>query len=139
METKILNFNTISQGKIDVYFYKNGTYLTKGTIMGFMDFSDITYADTITVVVYAEHTFHMIQFDVIELNDNNTDYLEVKYNNKRPTFITTSKPTLMDFMRKEILTSPHKWTGKLNIQSNIQRKNAASELYHQVVKEIKNL
>ena len=81
----------------------------------------------------------MIQFDVIELNDNNTDYLEVKYNNKKPTFITTSKPTLMDFMRKEILTSPHTWTGKLNIQSNMQRKNMASELYHELVKLIKKL
>ena len=139
MEAKILNFNTISQGKIDVYFYENGMHPTKGVIMGFMGFDDITYADTITVVVYAEHTFHMIKFDVIELNDNNTDYLEVKYNNKRPTFITTSKPTLMDFMRKEILTSPHAWTGKLNIQSNMQRKNMASEWYHELVKLIKKL
>lgn len=139
MEAKILNFNTISQGKIDVYFYENGLRPTKGTIMGFMGFDGITYTDTITVVVYAEHTFHMIQFDVIELNDNNTDYLEVKYNNKKPTLITTSKPTLMDFMRKEILTSPHTWTGKLNIQSNMQRKNMASELYHELVKLIKKL
>lgn len=139
MEAKILNFNTISQGKIDVYFYENGINPIKGTIMGFMGFDDITYADTITVVVYAEHTFHLIKFDVIELNDNNTDYLEVKYNNKKPTFITTSKPTLMDFMRKEILTSPHTWTGKLNIQSNMQRKNMASEWYHELVKLIKKL
>ena len=139
MEAKILNFNTISQGKLDVYFYENGIHPTKGTIMGFMGFDDITYADTVTVIVYAEHTFHMIKFDVIELNDNNTDYLEVKYNNKRPTFITTSKPTLMDFMRKEILTSPHAWTGKLNIQSNMQRKNMASEWYHELVKLIKKL
>lgn len=138
MEAKILNFNAISQGKIDVYFYENGMYL-KGTIIGFMGFDGITYADAIIVVVYAEHTFHMIQFDVIELNDNNTDYLEVKYNNKKPTFITTSKQTLMGFMRKEILTSPHRWTGKLNIQSNMQRKNVASELYHELVKLIKKL
>lgn len=139
METKILNFDTISQGKLDAYIYLDGMCPTKGTIMGFMGFDNITYADTITVVVHTSHTFHMIQFDVIELNDNNTDYLEVKYNNKRPTFITTSKPTLMDFMRKEILTSPHAWTGKLNIQSNIQRKNMASEWYHELVKTIKNL
>jgi len=141
MEAKILNFNTISQGKIDVYFYENGMYPTKGTIMGFMGFNDITYADTMTVLVYTytSNTFHMVKFDVIELNDNNTDYLEVKYNNKRPTFITTSKLTLMDFMRKEILTSPHTWTGKLNIQSNMQRKNVASELYHELVKLIKKL
>ena len=139
MEAKILNFNTISQGKLDVYFYNNGLNPTKGTIMGFMGFDDITYADAVTVVVYAEHTFHMIQFDVIELTDNNTDYLEVKYDNKRPTFITTSKPTLMDFMRKEILTSPHAWTGKLSLQSCIQRKNMASEWYHELVKLIKKL
>lgn len=139
MEAKILNFNTISQGNIDVYFYENGMYPTKGIIMGFMGFDDITYADTMTVLVYTSNTFHMVKFDVIELNDNNTDYLEVKYNNKRPTFITTSKPTLMDFMRKEILTSPHAWTGKLNIQSNIQRKNMASEWYHELVKLIKKL
>ncbi len=139
MEAKILNFNTISQGKLDVYFYNNGLNPTKGTIMGFMGFDGITYADAVTVVVYAEHRFHMIQFDVIELNDNNTDYLEVKYDNKRPTFITTSKPTLMDFMRKEILTSPHAWTGKLSLQSCIQRKNMASEWYHELVKLIKKL
>lgn len=139
MEAKILNFNTISQGKLDVYFYNNGLNPTKGTIMGFMGFDNITYADAVTVVVYAEHTFHMIKFDVIELTDNNTDYLEVKYDNKRPTFITTSKPTLMDFMRKEILTSPHAWTGKLSLQSCIQRKNMASEWYHELVKLIKKL
>ena len=139
METKILNFDTISKGKLDAYVYVDGMYPTKGTIMGFMGFDDIIYTDTISIMVYASHTFHTIQVDVIQLIENNTDHLEFRHDNKRPTFITTSKATLMDYMRKEILTSPHTWVGKLGIISSFQRKNMASELYHGLVKTIKNL
>lgn len=139
METKILNFDTISQGKLDAYIYVDGMYPTKGTIMGFMGFDDIIYTDTISIMVYASHTFHTIQVDVIQLIENNTDHLEFIHNNKRPTFITTSKATLMDYMRKEVLTSPHTWVGKLGIINFIQRKNMAKELYHELVKTIKNL
>jgi hypothetical protein len=42
-------------------------------------------------------------------------------------------------MRKEILTSPHTWTGKLGIINNFYRKDVAKELYHDLVKVIKNL
>lgn len=140
METKILNFDTISQGKLDAYVYVDGMYPTKGTIMGFMGFDDsIIYTDAISIVIYASHTFHTVQVDVIQLIENNTDHLEFRHNNKRPTFITTSKATLMDYMRKEILTSPHTWVGKLGITNNFQRKDVASELYHELVKVIKNL
>ena len=139
METKILNFATLSQGQINVYIYIDGMYPIKGTIMGFMGFDDIIYTDTISIVINDSHRFHIVQADVIQLVENNTDHLEFRHDNKKPTFITTSKPTLMDFMRKEILTSPHTWTGKLNIQSNTQRKNMASELYHDLVDRIKKL
>ncbi len=140
METKILNFATLSQGQINVYIYVDGKYPTKGTIMGFMGLDDsIIYADAISIVVYASHTFHTVQFDVIQLIENNTDHLELRYDNKRPTFITTSKATLMEYMRKEILTSPHIWTGKLGIINNFHRKDVAKELYHDLVKVIKNL
>lgn len=139
METKILNFDTISQGKLDAYIYLDGMYPTKGTIMGFMGFDDIIYTDTISIMVYASHTFHIIQVDVIQLIENNTDHLEFRHNNKRPTFITTSKATLMDYMRKEVLTSPHAWVGKLGIISSFQRKDMAKEWYHDLVKTIKNL
>jgi hypothetical protein len=118
----------------------DGKYPTKGTIMGFMGLDDsIIYADAISIVVYASHTFHTVQFDVIQLIENNTDHLELRYDNKRPTFITTSKATLMEYMRKEILTSPHTWTGKLGIINNFHRKDVAKELYHDLVKVIKNL
>lgn len=139
METKILNFDTISQGKLDAYIYLDGMYPIKGTIMGFMGFDDIIYTDTISIMVYASHTFHIIQVDVIQLIENNTDHLEFRHDNKRPTFITTSKATLMGYMRKEVLTSPFAWVGKLGIISSFQRKNMASEWYHGLVKTIKNL
>jgi hypothetical protein len=139
METKILNFDTLSKGNLDVYIYRNGYKPVKGVITGLYNFRDTTYSDTVSIMVHASGTFDILTFDIIKVIDNNTDHLEIKYEYKRPTFITTSKPTLMDFMRKEILTSPHAWTGKLNIQSNIQRKNMASEWYHELVKLIKNL
>jgi hypothetical protein len=139
METKILNFDTISQGKLDAYVYVDGMYPTKGTIMGFMGFDDIIYTDTISIVIYASHTFHTVQVDVIQLVENNTDHLEFRHDNKKPTFITTSKATLMDYMRKEVLTSPHTWVGKLGINNFIQRKDVAKTLYHELVKVIKKL
>jgi hypothetical protein len=71
--------------------------------------------------------------------DNNTDHLEIKYNNRRPTFITTSKMTMKDYMRKDLLTSPLSWIGKLNIQSNFDRKTKAKDIYQEFIKYIKNL
>lgn len=139
METKILNFATLSQGQINVYIYIDGMYPTKGTIMGFRKFDDIIYTDTISIVINDWHRFHIVQVDVIQLVENNTDYLEFRHDNKRPTFITTSKATLMDYMRKEILTSPSTWVGKLGIINSFQRKNVAKLLYHELVKVIKNL
>ena len=139
METKILNLATLSQGQINVYVYIDGMYPTKGTIMGFMGLDDSTiYADEISIVINDLYRFRTVQVDVIQLVENNTDYLELRYD-KRPTFITTSKATLMDYMRKQILTSPRTWVGKLGITNNFQRKDVAKKLYHELVKVIKNL
>lgn len=139
METKILNFATLSQGQINVYIYVDGMYPIKGTIMGFMGFDDIIYTDTISIVINDWHRFHIVQVDVIQLIENNTDHLEFRHDNKKPTFITTSKAALMDYMRKEVLTSPHTWVGKLGINNFIQRKDVAKTLYHELVKVIKKL
>jgi hypothetical protein len=114
-------------------------YPIKGTIMGFMEFDDIIYTDTISIVINDWHRFHIVQVDVIQLVENNTDHLEFRHDNKKPTFITTSKATLMDYMRKEVLTSPHTWVGKLGINNFIQRKDTAKTLYHELVKVIKKL
>jgi len=139
METKILNFNTISQGKMEVYCYRNGLPLSRAIIMGFMN-SNITYADTIPLVVYTQHTSYVAHVDVITLVENETDYLKIVDNNKIIAFITTSKATLMEFMRKEIVANLIGWNGKLNkIKTNMQRKNMGSEWYHELVKQIKNL
>ena len=37
MEEKILNFDNISKGNIDVYVYINGMYPQKGTLTGFFN------------------------------------------------------------------------------------------------------
>ena len=107
--------------------------------MGFMGFDDSTiYADEISIVINDLYRFRTVQVDVIQLVENNTDHLELRYD-KRPTFITTSKATLMDYMRKEVLTSPRTWVGKLGINNFIQRKDVAKTLYHELVKVIKKL
>ena len=140
MEEKILNFDNISKGNIDVYVYINGMHPQKGTLTGFFNFNKTNaYTDDVSLMLHSHGTFHLLTFDVLKVSDNNTDHLEIKYNNRRPTFITTSKLTLMDFIRKEILTSPHSWIGKLNIQSNFDRKRTAKDIYQEFVKYIKNL
>ena len=139
METKILNLATLSQGQINVYIYIDGMYPIKGTIMGCMGLDGVVYTDTIPIVINDSHRFHIVQVDVIQLIENNTDHLEFRHDNKRPTFITTSKATLMDYMRKQVLTSPRTWVGKLGINNFIQIKDTAKTLYHELVKVIKKL
>ena len=140
MEEKILNFDNISKGNIDVYVYINGMYPQKGILTGFFNFNkNNTYTDDVSLMVHSHGTFHLLTFDVLKVSDNNTDHLEIKYNNRRPTFITTSKMTMKDYMRKDLLTSPLSWIGKLNIQSNFDRKTKAKDIYQEFIKYIKNL
>lgn len=140
MEEKILNFDNISKGNIDVYVYINGMYPQKGILTGFFNFNKTNaYTDDVSLMVHSHGTFHLLTFDVLKVSDNNTDHLEIKYNNRRPTFITTSKMTMKDYLRKDLLTSPLSWIGKLNIQSNFDRKRTAKDVYHEMIKNIKNL
>ena len=140
MEEKILNFDNISKGNIDVYVYINGMYPQKGTLTGFFNVNKTnTYTDDVSLILHSHGTFHLLTFDVLKVFDNNTDHLEIKYNNRRPTFITTSKMTMKDYLRKDLLTSPLSWIGKLNIQSNFDRKTKAKDIYHEIIKNIKNL
>lgn len=139
MNKTILNYDAIVKGDLEVYTFIDGMYPTKGIITGRWRKDKLTYEDEVEFVVYANGTFNVLSFDIITLAENDTDHLEIRFLTKAPTFITTSKATMMEYIRKYVLSSPHIWAKGLTIESNYQRKHTAASMYHDLLDRIKKL
>lgn len=145
MNDNILNFQTLTDKNTELYVYVGGSgILSRGIIMGTVGTDNLAYQDSITLMIACltqpQTFFTMLTFDVETLDDNNTDYLLVNYNNKQPTFITTSKATLAQFIRKQSLNSRFIWTKTVKTAQDVMlRKHIAGELYQTYMEKIKQL
>ena len=145
MKTKILNFQTLTDKNTELYVYVGGSgILSRAIIMGTVGSDNFTHQDEVNLMIACTYTkppcFLMLSFDVETLDNNNTDYLLVNYDNKQPTIITTSKATLAQFIRKQSLTSKMIWAKTVKtVQEVMLRKNIAGELYQTYMNKLKSL